>query len=109
MPMYAPDDVSRRMRRYAGSVSFDASGGYAAVSHPHEGIVSLWGTRPARLLAVAELADTCGIVRGAGAGLFIVTGADGRMARIDARTGELTVFAHSEGSHWDNHLLALGA
>ena len=82
------------MRRYAGSVSFDASGGYAAVSHPHEGIVSLWGTRPARLLAVAELADTCGIVRGAGAGLFIVTGADGRMARIDARTGELTVFAH---------------
>ena len=66
-------------------------------------------TRPARLLAVAELADTCGIVRGAGAGLFIVTGADGRMARIDARTGELTVFAHSEGSHWDNHLLALGA
>ena len=83
------------------------TGGYAAVSHPHEGIVSLWATRPARLLAVAELADTCGIARGAGAGVFIATGADGRIARVDAHTGKLTVLAFSEGSRWDNHLLAL--
>ena len=108
VPAYAPADISRRMRRYAGSVSFDASGDYAAVSHPHEGVVSLWASHPARLLSVTELADTCGIARDARAGSFIATGADGRIARIDARTGESTVLAVSEGSHWDNHLLALG-
>ena len=107
---YAPADVDRRMRQYAGSVSFDASGRYVAVSHPHGGIVSLWAGRPARLTSVVELADTCGIAGVTGAdGAFIATGADGRIARIDARTGEATALAHSEGSHWDNHLLALGA
>ena len=87
---HAADDARRRMRQYAGSVSFDASGRYVAASHPHEGIVTLWATRPPRLLAVAELADTCGIARGIGAGEFIATGADGRIARIDARTERIS-------------------
>ena len=108
-PMYAPDDASRRMRQYVGSVVFDVSGGYVAASHPHEGIVSLWTTRPARLLDVAELADTCGIARGAGAGAFIATGAGGLITRINVRTGESDVLAFSDGSRWDNHLLALRA
>ena len=108
VPAYAPAGVSRRMRQYAGSVSFDASGRYLAVSHPHDGIVSLWATRPTRLTGVAELPDTCGIAGDAGSGTFIATGADGRIARIDARTGESTVLAFSQGSHWDNHLSALG-
>ena len=34
-------------------------------------------------------------------------GATDRIARIDARTGESSVLAHSQGAHWDNHLLAL--
>ena len=109
LPAYAPAELGRRMRQYAGSVSFDASGQFVAVSHPHEGIVSLWASRSAQLLAVADLVDTCGIAHGADAGAFIATGAGGRIARINARTGELTVLAHSEGSRWDNHLLALGA
>lgn len=109
VPVRAQDEVRRRMRQYAGSVSFDASGRYAAVSHPHEGIVTLWATRPPHLLAVAELADTCGIARAIGAGEFIASGADGRIVRIDARTGESTELAFSAGSRWDNHLLALGA
>ena len=108
VPVHAPAETGRRMRQYAGSVSFDASGRYVAASHPHEGIVSLWATRPAGLMAVAELADTCGIAGCSGAGAFIATGAGGRIARIDARSGESTVLAGSGGSHWDNHLLALG-
>lgn len=108
VPARASDEVGRRLRQYAGSVSFDASGSYVAVSHPHAGIVSLWGARTARCLATVELEDTCGIAQGAGAGRFIATGAGGRIARIDAREGKLTVVARSEGSHWDNHLLALG-
>ena len=107
VPMYAPDEVSRKMRQYAGSVSFDDSGRYVAVSHPHEGVVSLWTTRPSGLLAFAELADTCGIAGYPGADAFMATGAGGRIARIDARTGESSVLARSAGSHWDNHLLAL--
>ena len=107
VPAYAPDDVGRRMRQYAGSVSFDASGHYTAVSHPHEGIVSLWSSRSARLLSVAELADTCGIAPGADAGSFIATGAHGQVMRIDARTGESTVVCRSDGTHWDNHLISL--
>ena len=109
VPLYPPGETSRRMRQYAGSVSFDASGRYVAVSHPHEGIVSLWATRPAGLMAFAELADTCGVTSHAGAGTFVATGASGQIARIDAHTGESTVLARSEGYHWDNHLLALGA
>ena len=106
-PAPAPAGVTRRMRGYAGSVSFDASGGHAAVSHPHAGIVSLWATRTARLLAVAALDDVCGVAPGAVAGSFIATGADGHIASIDARTGESRTIARSDGSHWDNHLLAL--
>ena len=109
VPVHAPAEIGRRMRQYAGSVSFDASGRYVAASHPHEGIVSLWATRPAGLMAVVELPDTCGIADCGGAGAFIATGAGGRIARIHARTGESTVLAGSGGSHWDNHLLALGA
>ena len=108
-PASAPAGVTRGMRGYAGSVSFDASGGYAAVSHPRAGIVSLWATRTARWLAVAALDDICGIAPGAGAGSFIATGADGQIAGIDARTGASSILARSDGSHWDNHLLALHA
>ena len=108
-PASAPAGVTRRMRGYAGSVSFDASGGYAAVSHPHAGIVSLWATRTARLLALAALDDVCGVAPGAGDGdgSFIATGANGQIAGIDARTGQSSILARSDGSHWDNHLLAL--
>ena len=108
LPAYAPDDISPTMRQYAGSVSFDSSGDYAAVSHPREGIASVWAVRAARLLQVAELADTCGIARGAARGTFIATGAGGRVALIDALAGESTVLSSSDGAHWDNHLLALG-
>ena len=112
VPAYASAGVGRRMRQYAGSVCFDASGRYVAVSHPHEGIVSLWTSRSAptrpRWLALIELPDTCGIAAGAGAGVFIATGAGGRIARIDARVGESELLARSDGSRWDNHLLALG-
>ena len=108
-PASAPAGVTRGMRGYAGSVSFDASGGYAAVSHPRAGIVSLWATRTARWLAVAALDDVCGVAPGAGDGSFIATGADGQIAGIDARTGASSILARSDGSHWDNHLLALHA
>ena len=108
LPAYAPGDISPRMRQYAGSVAFDSSGDYVAVSHPREGIVSVWSVRAARLLAVAEMADTCGIARGAASGAFIVTGAGGRVAAIDAVDGESTMLSNANEGHWDNHLQALG-
>ena len=108
-PAPVPAGMIRRMRGYAGSVSFDGSGDYAAASHPQTGIVSLWAVRSARLLAVAALDDVCGVAPGTGAGSFIATGADGQIASIDARTGKSTILARSDGSHWDNHLLALRA
>ena len=109
VPAFAPAAVRRRMRQYAGSVSFDATGRYVAVSHPHEGIVSLWAARSARWIAAAELEDTCGIAAGTEPGVFIATGAGGRIARIDARTGTSVLLARTGGSHWDNHLQAPGA
>lgn len=107
VPAYAPEDVGRGMRRYTGSASFDASGRYAAITHPHDGIVSVWSARSARLLSVAELADTCGVAPGTDAGSFIATGAHGQIMRIDARSGESTLLSRSDGTHWDNHLVAL--
>ena len=65
--------------------------------------------RSGRWFAGAELEDTCGIACGADAGVFIATGAGGRIARIDAREGNSIVLARSDGFHWDNHLLALGS
>ena len=109
-PAHAPAAAGRRMRGYAGSVAFDASGGHAAATHPHEGVVSLWAARPpVRLLALAALEDVCGIAPGGPDGSFFATGAHGRIARIDARTGETTLLTRSDGSHWDNHLFALPA
>ena len=107
VPEYAPDEFSRRMRQYAGSVAFDTSGRYVAITHPHNGIVSLWTSRAARCSALIELADTCGVAPGSDPGVFIATGAGGRVARIDAQEGSSTVLARSDGSHWDNHLMAL--
>ena len=108
VPAYAPAEVSHRMRQYAGSVSFDASGRYVALTHPHDGIVSLWTARSAQWFALTEIVDTCGIACGSGTGVFVATGAGGRIVRIDARAGTSTVLARSDGSRWDNHLLALG-
>ena len=67
----------------------------------------MWAARPAVLLAVTELADTCGIARGTGAGSFIVTGAHGQIMQIDAVTGASRVLSYAGGVRWDNHLLAL--
>ena len=109
-PAHAPAEIGRRMRQYAGSVSFDTSGRYVAVSHPHEGIVTLWrASRSPRWVATAELADTCGIACGTVTGAFIATGAAGRIARIDATDGKSTVLSRTDDSSWDNHLLALGS
>ena len=107
VPGHIPDDIRGRLRQYAGSVSFDTSRRYVAVSHPHEGIVSLWAARPTSFLATVELPDACGLAPGAGAGLFVATGAHGQIMRIDARTGESAAINRTDGTHWDNHLLAL--
>ena len=107
LPAHVPDDVRGRLRQYAGSVAFDASGRYVAASHPHDGVVSLWTARPASFLAIAELPDACGLAPGSRAGSFVATGAHGQFMRIDARTGESATISRTDGVHWDNHLLAL--
>lgn len=110
----APPEVTARMRHYCGSVAFDESGRYFAVSSPRGGLATLWDRREPGFAKVIDLADVCGVAP-AGTGRFVFSsGADG-MVRAGATAGsgsgdgDLTPLSSPwlRRVHWDNHLIAL--
>lgn len=101
----APSGIERRMRHYTGSIAFDETERFVAASCPKGHLVTLWDVESGTLLHAVETPDSSGVAAAGQAGTFLVAGGDGRLRRIDARSGDNAVIAvPATGIHWDNHL-----
>lgn len=92
---------------YVGSVAADGSGALIALSSPRAGQVAVVDAASGRILAVAPLADGCGLARrppGGEAG-FIATSGTGRVEALSL-SGEDVVQEplRISSGRWDNHL-----
>ena len=103
--LHAPAPVERRLRHYTGSVAFDSSGAYLAVSSPRGHVVTLWQAATGRFLHDIEAIDASGVAPTGRDGEFLVTGGDGVVRVVDARSGTATdSTAADPRMRWDNHL-----
>jgi hypothetical protein len=104
-----PEDVTRGLAGYVGSVAVDKSGTVVATSSPVGGTVAYWDASTGRCLGTTDLRDGCGLAAGAGAA-FRVSSGYGRMieAGPDADPADLPG-SYQEPIAWDNHLRRLPA
>ena len=105
--LQAPSKATRRMRHYTGSIAFDDSGKFLAASCPKGHLVTLWDVRRRAFLTVVEARDSSGLAATGRDGEFLISGGDGKLRVVDARTGESRLLSGSDGAvRWDNHLNA---
>ena len=86
--LHAPEDESLRLKQYLGDIAFSADGRTICATSPVGSVAALWDARSGDYLATSEAADGCGIVALDDA--FLVSGGDGRLRRLDARSEEHT-------------------
>jgi len=104
----APDQIQRRMRHYTGSIAYDETERFIAVSSPKGHLVTIWDARSGAYLHVIEARDSAGIAATGLEGEFLVSGGDGKLRLIDARTGKIANLPTPDGRfRWDNHIGAL--
>ncbi|HEX2528282.1 MAG TPA: DUF1513 domain-containing protein [Geminicoccus sp.] len=95
------------LRQYTGSIAFDTSGQWLAVSCPRaDRILILDGEGAIR--HEVPLPDGCGIAAEGSAGRFIASSGTGRLIEIDAPSGRTNDLAQARVA-WDNHLVPMHA
>jgi len=105
----APDAVQAAMTQYCGSVRFDRSGRFFAVSHPRGGLISFWSDTDAKTVQFSHdvaLEDGCGVAASAVVGGFFLTGGLGQIQHHHApsqQTDSIDSLALMTW-RWDNHL-----
>jgi hypothetical protein len=110
-PLWAPDDIQRRMRHYGGSVAVDKAGRLIAVSAPRGNLVTFWDGEGLRYLTSVEIEDGCGVAPTEQAGQFLLTGGTGLVRLVQPRSETIApvAIAGLDGASWDNHLRLAGA
>ncbi len=98
----APPNIQRKMRNYCGSVAFDKTGQYFAVSSPRGGLVTYWST-DGGYLGVQPHTDACGLAALTD-GLLISDG-QGELIKINNKFQQ-TASWHYADKRWDNHMIA---
>ena len=103
----APDHVERGMRHYTGSIAFDATGQFLAVSSPRGHLITFWEAATGTFLHEIKARDSSGVVASGRDGEFLISGGDGKLRAVNVRTRESTVLSTLfELPHWDNHIAA---
>ncbi|MDT8398316.1 MAG: DUF1513 domain-containing protein [Pseudomonadales bacterium] len=99
-----PEEIRVQMKQYCGSVRFDSSGRYFAVSCPRGNLITFWDMRQGKYLATVRSRDVCGVC--AGMGGFVFSTGIGRISYYDPGTGEVRDYGGDldAGLFWDNHL-----
>ncbi|MEY8829800.1 DUF1513 domain-containing protein [Sedimentitalea sp. XS_ASV28] len=90
------------MQGYAGSVAFDGTGAFVAITSPRGGRVQVFD-RAGRLVSVQRRADACGIATDRDGGFLMTDGLGGTWSLTDRQM-------HATGKSnlaWDNHLVAV--
>jgi len=93
------------LRQYTGSITYDTSGEWLAVSCPKAHRILILDQGGAVHHEVA-LEDGCGVATAGAPGRFVASGGTGRLIEIDAASGEAQELARASLA-WDNHLVPL--
>lgn len=105
----APEGLEQRMRHYTGSVVFDRSGEFLAVSSPVGGVVGLWETESGKFIRDLPARDASGLSATDRAGTYLLTGGDGSIRTISASRADYRELKPADPTvMWDNHLAARG-
>ena len=100
-----PADLDRQMKQYTGSVAFDRSGAWLAVSSPRGSTVGLWDAAHGTFVRNLPARDASGLAAGPLPGTFLLTGGDGSIRLVSAIDGaEAALHAPDRAIQWDNHL-----
>ncbi len=93
--------LARSLRHYTGSIAFDASGAWLAVTSPRAHTVTIWHAESGELVDRVSLADGCGAAATPGKAGFLLAG--DRLSLY--RNGSLSDLPYASPTAWDNHLL----
>ncbi len=101
----APAEFQARMRLYTGSVAFDTSGDFLAVSSPRGGLITLWNGRNGAFLGAQAAVDGSGVAQAGDPGAFLIAAGDGAVIRADVLSGSSELLRPPDPDlRWDNHL-----
>lgn len=99
-----PDQSLYSMKQYCGSVCYDRSGQYLAVSSPRGSKVLIFDSRTHKLIDELRCSDACGLASPAAHQFMISTGL-GKLYYYNTQTAELNREANAPRQwHWDNHM-----
>ncbi|MGD2118113.1 MAG: DUF1513 domain-containing protein [Chromatiales bacterium] len=101
---HAPQDITRRMKNYCGSVMADASGDWFAISSPRGNLATLWRAGNGEFQESFEMPDVCGLAPDASG--FIASNGEGKIARYTSGN-DLQLLHQQAGFKWDNHMVLL--
>lgn len=108
------ESVKAKMKNYAGSICFDTSREFFAVSCPKGHTAFVYGydqNRNAYLHQQISMTDVCGLTAGRAAGEFILSSGYGQIKKIDVlSSGIKRQVHHNERSYpeaFDNHMAKL--
>ena len=93
------------LRQYTGSITFDTSGAWLAVSCPKAHRILILD-RGGALHHEVAVEDGCGVAAQDVPGKFVASGGTGKLVEIDAISGASSELA-AERLAWDNHLVPL--
>ncbi|MGY8868906.1 MAG: DUF1513 domain-containing protein [Pseudomonadales bacterium] len=99
-----PAHINGRLNQYCGSVCFDSTGDFAAVSAPRGNLITLWNIKTQQFHAAIKVSDGCGIAKAQYAGEFVVSSGAGRLYTLDSQKMTRTPIPTALKVKWDNHL-----
>jgi len=101
----APEKIIYHMKNYCGSVTFDSSGKFIAVSSPRGGIITFWSTTEKDFISYVEVQDGCGVAKGIVPESFLITNGHGQIINHFPLIQKTALLSTYKNTHWDNHLL----
>ncbi|MGB0465912.1 MAG: DUF1513 domain-containing protein [Pontibacterium sp.] len=102
----APEQVNAAMKQYCGSVRFDQSGNFAAISSPRGNLVTFWDLRADQFVTQCTIRDACGLAATPQAGEFMISNGSGRLYRFDLNhmQKQRLPLSLTGPMAWDNHM-----
>jgi len=102
-PVEIPERQRRRLRQYCGSVRFDCSGDWLAVSAPRGNRVLFFDVEGG-YAGQTEVPDGCGISPSGRTGEFLLSGDRGDLRLFRPAQGVARELEGTDALRWDNHM-----
>ena len=105
MPLHIASKILKRMKGYCGSVTYDVSGDYTAVSCPRGNIVIIFKNN--QFIDVLDTIDACGIAQTTHQGQFLISSGFGNVWKYHSLNQKASTVHNLflQIHQWDNHLV----